>query len=89
MERANQAKALNLAYSEGSSVEDFRAQQRAEIKQYGSYYGFRNVYPYRRFVAASYVESACRNLSVWQNEDRKTRGETEVPVYKSLWFYER
>ncbi len=89
IEWGNQTKAMNSAYSKGLGVEDFQALQKEKINRYSRYYGFGGFYPHRRFAAASHLEIACKKLSVWRNEDRKTRGEAELPVYKKLWFYER
>ena len=76
VEMQNQGLARRRAHSEGQSVEDFRAQEIGRIDRY------RN--PYRRFFARRYLESECESLSLWQNYDRRVRGEAEVQVYRSV-----
>ena len=75
-EPRNQELARRRAHYKGQSVEDFRAQEICRIDRY------RN--PYRRFFARRYLETECESLSLWQNYDRRVRGEAEVQVYRPV-----
>ena len=76
VEPRNQELARRRAHSEGQSVEGFRAQEIGRIDRY------RN--PYRRFFACRHLEKECEMLSLWQNYDRRVRGEAEMQVYPSV-----
>ena len=58
------------------SVQDFRDEELWQIKHFWN--------PYTRYIARRNLEKECELLSLWQNYDRRMKGEPELPIYRPV-----
>ena len=64
------------AQRKGLSVEEFRDEELWQIEVFWN--------PYMRFFALRNLEKECVSLSRWQNDDRRMKGEPELPAYRPV-----
>jgi len=64
------------AQRKGLGVEDFRIEELWQIEHFWN--------PYIRFFARRNLEKECELLSLWQNYDRRMKGEPELPIYRPV-----
>ena len=70
------AQQREMARRKGLSVEDFRDEELWQIEHLWN--------PYIRFFARRNLEKECELLSLWQNYDRRIKGESELPTYRPI-----
>ena len=64
------------ARKKGLSVKDSRDEELWQIEHFWN--------PYIRFLVRRNLEKECELLSLWQNYDRRIKGESELPTHRPV-----
>ena len=77
IEPENRTHRRKQALRMGLSVQEFRDEERGHIINHF-------MSPYMRFFARRNLEKECESLSLWQNHERKAKGEPALPIYQRV-----